>query len=320
MPRATRENAPAQELSYVAGACFAAGTEAWTRSWEIGRRHLMPPGALPSLADYRHCATEMATVPWLTLARLGAELRAPDRPAPAAAEHEVLGKRLRLPIGIRRATQGLALYAVDAEPVHGDLQAGGGHFQAVDLGRQRTAVALSGVHYEESGLGSYDEIYLAYLVTPRGDATAIGLHIAACPVSDPFACEAGRALWGYPKSVEPVTFTPQAQAATWHLAAPGGGGVAVTFAPGGGGGSADVPITSYTMLGGHPHVTTLTHTGRHERIRSDGGAVALTVEGEGARPRLGYLLRRLGLASARPFLSVWTGQMSGAFGAPRRLE
>lgn len=316
MPRARPHDPVTSELARLGRAWLAAESEACSRAWEIGWRHLASGGAVASPAGARRYLAEMATVPWLALGRLGADLRRGDAAGAPVGDRRVLGRPVTVPVRVERATQGFALYAVPAAPVVSDLRARGDHFRAVDLGGQRTAAALSGVRYEASGLGAYDEVYLAYLVAPREAPTALGLYLAACPVSDRFAAEAGRALWGYPKTVETVTVALHAQAVTWRVGASRGDAVALTFARGGAGASTGVPVPSYSVLDGRPRVATLTRTGRDERVRGDGAGVTVTLAGGSGRSGLALAVRRLGLAGSRPFLSVWTERMSGAFGAP----
>ena len=65
-------------------------------------------------------------------------------------------------------------------------------------------MALALIDYLDNDLGDYDEIALSFVVeNPPGHAApaaavAVATYIHRLPVSQPFTCEAGRGIWGFP--------------------------------------------------------------------------------------------------------------------------
>jgi hypothetical protein len=326
-------------LTRLGRALVASGTTFWTRSLEIGLRHArllpdpaagtgkrvpLPDGGGRALVDaYRHYASEMALVPWLALDQLGAELAGggePRAPHPAV----VAGKTVPIPTRVRRAMQGLAVYAVPAPAALRLLQARRIPFAPVPLGFARAAVAVTGARYASSDLGAHDEIGVALLVTPRSRPWAPGLHFLELPVNGHLSCEAGKAIWGYPKTEETLEMTSDRSRVAWTLRAERGGARVLTlgFPRGGGGSSTSIPLRTYTLFEGKAHRTVFTRTGRGERILAGTGPVTLSLGAPGTRRRHRVVetLRQLGLPGAPLILHAWTEAMSGEFGPPLLLR
>ena len=340
MPSTTGPLAPG--WTRMGRALFVSGTDCWTRSWEIGLRYLRlaadlsvrdpdgrsgsrgPGGAL--FDAYRHFITEMAMVPGLAAERFAAELTPADTGAAtaAAAPPPVEGRSIRLPARVEDAAQGLAMYAVPARAVEEALAERALPFVPVDLGRGAAALAIFGVRYVLSDLGTYDEIGFAFLVAPRQDPLAMGLHFFELPVSSRFSCAAGKAIWGYAKTEETIDVAAGESETSWTLRRKAGSGrvLTITFPRGGGGSSTAIPLPTYTLLGGRPHRTVFVRTGRGERILAGGGRVMLALGDEQANAGDGLwrTLRRLGLPAAPVILHAWTEHMSGEMGAPLPLS
>lgn len=95
---------------------------------------------------------------------------------------------------------------------------GTGLVPALKWGRSYV-VAIGLVQYEESDLGSYNEVIVAIPSLPEGmkkpfsswldligslENRKVGQHIIQIPVTSEFSRAAGNELWGYPKIVAPV--------------------------------------------------------------------------------------------------------------------
>jgi hypothetical protein len=316
----------------------------WGRSLEIGGRYVSKSLAdasvvgqgTPASADFvgaflrefRHYAGEMALVPWLALERLGDGLRSPDllgQPGKTVYD-EIEGRRVILPVRVLDAAQGMAVYAVSREVVQTFLTDTKAPFNAVDLGRGRTALAIFGVHHREGDLGSFNEVGAAFYVAPQVDPLAIGLYIFDFPVNSSFSNVAGKAIWGYAKSLATVDVAFESTRATWTLARAGARQPVLTigFPRGGHGASTAIPLPTYTLSGPAPaHITrtVVTRTGRGERIRTHGRGVRLELGNPTANAddRLWRILHQLDVAGRRPMLHAWTEHMSAEFGIPATL-
>jgi hypothetical protein len=326
-------------LTRLSRALLASGTAFWTRSLEVGLRHagLLPdPAARPlghgppqrgpgrNIVDaYRHYATEIALVPWLAVERFAEELAGDRRPR-ASPSTTVAGKAVPIPTQVRAAMQGLAVYAVPARIALRALHERRAPFVPFSLGFGRAAVAVTGVRYVSSDLGAHDEIGVALLVTPKGNPWAPGLHFLELPVNGRLSCEAGKVIWGYPKTEETIEVRLERSRVAWTLRSKKDGSrvLTIVFPRGGGGSSTSIPLRTYTLLKGKAHRTVFTRTGRGERIRAGTGPVTLSFGTHSAGPvhRLAGTLRKLGLPVAPLILHSWTEAMSGEFGAPLPLR
>ena len=75
-------------------------------------------------------------------------------------------------------------------------------------------LSIACIDYRDNDLGDYNEVSIALFVRKRGDRKGVpyigaaadmmrGLlptHIIHLPVNQSFTCEAGKAIWGFPKS------------------------------------------------------------------------------------------------------------------------
>ncbi len=318
-----------REVLRIGSALMLSAGELWGRWLDIGVRHGRAAAGLPPeaataagrptpVAAFRHVLEELALAPWLAWARLGEELG--RRPTPAPRVYTIAGRPLVLPARVQDAAQGLALYAVPEPAANAILAARGVPARATGLGRGVAGLALFGVRYRVSDLGTFEEMGAALLVVPEGDPWASGLYFLLHPVTGAFSCEAGNVVWGYPKTLEPIDSAWGPRHVTWRLRQGPAGPplLAVTFPRGGAGASVAVPMPTYTLLDGTLHRTVFTRTGVGERIQVGGGEVALALGDPaacGSDPRWA-VLRALGLGQAPPILHAWTEHLSGEFGPP----
>jgi len=231
----------------------------------------------------------------------------------APTSYEIQGRTVRLPVEVRRAWSASALYAVPAAAVEPLLP--GDAFAPLDLGGGQTQLVITLVDYQDNDLDSYREIGVVFFVVPRGSGPEqAGTYIWRLPVNQSFTCEAGRTIWGFPKTVERIDYdeTPdRVRGVLWM-----DGRVVLDLAlPRGGTPTADATTTgvTYTWLHGAAHRTPMT----------TGGAAVLNPAGAPASLALGDhpiadALRSLGLPKP-PALVTWVPHMKGSFGAAEKL-
>jgi hypothetical protein len=229
---------------------------------------------------------------------------------------EIQGRRVTMPVVVRDASNAVVVYPVDAARAARLLP--GDAFEIVADGGQAQLV-LGMVDYRDNDLGSYREIAVVLFVRPRGAApAAAGTFIYRLPVTESFTCEAGSRIWGFPKTVEEITYDWTDGHATGTLVMDGQTvftlrvprGRLVPGAP------EDPPMAglTYTYVDGRPHRTRFTTGGSGTTLTPGGEGVDLTL---GTHP-LAATLRDLGLP-ATPLMSSWTEHMRGTFEAPEVL-
>lgn len=109
-----------------------------------------------------------------------------------------------MPVRIRKATQHMAMFSVDADAAQRMIDYSG---LQVCRYRPRKAVAvLMLMHYVDGDLGQYLEYGTNIMVNPPGSNASglralqsAGAFIHHLPVDQAFTLEAGRTIWGYPK-------------------------------------------------------------------------------------------------------------------------
>ena len=111
-----------------------------------------------------------------------------------------------LPVRIRDASQGLAVYRVGRKAVQAVLDEECSAFRAVDLGSDDTALEVFVVDYREGDLGSHRELGVNFFVTLKSQPyQAPGMYIKELPVDRRFTFTA-RKIWGYPKTLADLEF------------------------------------------------------------------------------------------------------------------
>lgn len=115
-----------------------------------------------------------------------------------------------MPVRVRKASQHLAMFSVDADAAQRMIDHSG---LTVCRFRPRKAVAvLMLMHYIDTDLGQYYEYGTNIMVNPPGSNASglralqsAGAFIHHLPVDQPFTLEAGRTIWGYPKVMADFT-------------------------------------------------------------------------------------------------------------------
>lgn len=124
--------------------------------------------------------------------------------------HTIAGTVLTMPVRVRRATQHMAMFAVDAAAAQQMIDYSG--LRVFRLRPNRAVVVLMLMHYLDSDLGQYYEYGTNVMVNPPGenlagprDMQSAGAFVHHLPVDQSFTLEAGRKIWGYPKVLADFT-------------------------------------------------------------------------------------------------------------------
>ncbi len=236
-----------------------------------------------------------------------------------------------LPARVRDAAQGFVVYRaardsvqdlLDTDPI---VEQTGVPLRTWDIGSGDTPIAIFLVDYRETDLGSYQELGIACFVSPQDDALALGMHFLTLYVNDPFSCDAGRKIWGFPKELARLDFDYKDKKVSCTLVEDGKDLLELTLPRSGSASSAKIPFSSYTLKKdeeGNCFLvrTTFKRSGNKEMIRVKPKEVMLKVLNGGQQSPHGLhqLLFALGIdKNAKPLLCSWTEHMSGEFSAPR---
>lgn len=245
---------------------------------------------------------------------------------PADHAYEIQGRAVTLPCQVREATSAAATFLVEAEAVRRLMP--GSELRAAEALPGRALCSIACIDYRDNDLGDYDEISIAFFVRPQGDSAGIpylgtwtdlvrgrlGTWIWRLPVNQSFTCEAGRRIWGFPKTVEQIAFSVEQDgrvACRWD--SDGRHVLTLRSRRGGERTLPDSQNTTFTWIEGVPHRT---------RFVSGASGVGIRI-GTGTELELGdhaiaEELRQLGLPR-RPLMSVWMEHMHGRFEAPEKL-
>lgn len=245
------------------------------------------------------------------------------QPAAAAPgrSYVIEGRTVTMPVVVRDATSAAATYLVSAAAARCLLP--GPELDVVELLPGRALFSIACIQYRDNDLGNYNEVSLAFFVRRRdeprgvpwlGAATALmrsrlATWIWKLPVDQAFTCAAGRGIWGFPKTIEEITFTESDGRSSCRLVMGGRHVLTLAMARGGSRTLPDAAMTTFTYLDGGLHRTAFASGASGVGIHL--GGVDLTL---GDHPIAGDL-RALGLPR-RAMLAVWLGRMHGRFEAP----
>jgi hypothetical protein len=228
--------------------------------------------------------------------------------------YEIQGQTVTLPVVVRQARAGVAFFDVDAAAAQAFVP--GDAFEVVESTPGVAQLLIALIDYEDNDLGDYLEVGLTLFVRPRGAATdgsADGTFIVHLPVDQSFTCEAGRTIWGFPKTVQEITADHGDTSSCWSLTMDGQLVLRITVPRGGDDEMADMEIQTYTYKDGAPHTTPF----------RQGGSGSSIGFGEGVELELGdhpiaKELAALGLPKPAS-MSTWTERMHGTFEAANPL-
>jgi hypothetical protein len=221
--------------------------------------------------------------------------------------YEIAGRTVTMPVQVRDASAATVIFEVDAAAATALLP--DAQFSVIESAPGRAQVALGLIDYRDNDLGSYHEVGVILFVRPAAGGPD-GSFITRLPVDQPFTCEAGNVIWGFPKTVEQIDVVDGDGVTTWTLTMDGELVLRLTAPSTGTDVMEPMTLVSYTLIDGVPHATAFTQ----------GGSGASMAFGEGVSLELGSHpvskeLASLGLP-APVVVSTWTGQMQATFETP----
>jgi Acetoacetate decarboxylase (ADC) len=236
----------------------------------------------------------------------------PSSPA-GAGEYLIAGRTVRMPCVVRDASAGTAMFDVPLDAARVILP--GDAFDVVESSPGRAQLIIAVIDYRDNDLGDYLEVGVTLFVTPRGAGPdAAGTFITRLPVDQEFTCAAGRAIWGFPKTVEDIALDYAADAVTATLRMDGEVVLRLTLPRGGDDAMPPMPMTTYSYIDGVAHATAFTQGGTGAQLLPHGDGVRLEL---GQHP-VAKDLASLGLPAAA-VMSTWTEHMAGSFETPAPL-
>lgn len=243
--------------------------------------------------------------------------------APSAAPRSFLGRSVTLPVEVRDARAATAAFVVDAAAARRWLP--DDTLDVTQVWPGRTLLSLGAIDYRDNDLGDYDEISIALFVHPRRGARRGALsgladlfrgrletYIHRLPVNQAFTCEAGRGIWGFPKTVDEIALRTEGDRLVCDWAQTGRPILRFEAPARGGRTLPDQTMTTWTRIDGRWHRTRFTQGGGDARVRPGGARLTLH-----AHP-IADELRALGLPR-RALFTTWMGHMHGRFEAPEPL-
>jgi hypothetical protein len=245
-------------------------------------------------------------------------------PPAAAPLFRIQGRDVRLPVVVRHATSGSATFLVRAAAARRLLPGPGLEPAEVLPGRALLSIAV--IDYKDNDLGDYNEVSIALFVRTPGAGRGIpwlgdwiamargrlGTFIVHLPVDQDFTCEAGRTIWGFPKTVQKIDLAYRPQRMTCQLFEDGEPALTLTLPRGGDRVLPDQDLTTYTFIEGVLHRTAFRSGAEGFAVRAGGAELVL------GRSRIAAELRSLGLPRRALFTS-WMERMHGRFEAAEKV-
>jgi hypothetical protein len=238
--------------------------------------------------------------------------------------YSIEGRDLGYPTEFRDGQSMMGAFLVSAKAL--DRLLADSPFTPAVVVPRRGLVSLSCVHYTDTDCGEYDEIALAtfvelpdqqsrlpYLPVWRRIAGGeIASHSWRLAVTTELSCQAGLRMWGFPKTVEDLSYGIDDGTACMTWRADGTDVLRFSVPARGERTSGPVSPPVYSVFEGAPHVGHLTQNyrgvGYHRRgVRLELGDHPVADE-----------LRGLGVGP-RPVMGVWNGHLQFEMGAPRRV-
>jgi hypothetical protein len=231
-----------------------------------------------------------------------------------ADSYEIQGQTVTMPVEVRDASTGTAAFDV---PVAAARELLPPEIEPVASSEGISQVVIALIDYRDNDLGDYHEIGITFFVRPTGapaDGSADGTYISRLPVDQSFTCEAGRTIWGFPKTVEEIDWSYEDASVTATLRMDGELVMRLTVPRGGDDEMPPIPMVSYSLIDGKPFATDFTQGGAGSQVLVGGDGVSLEL---GDHP-VAKELASLNLPGPA-VMSTWTEHMRGTFAAPRPL-
>lgn len=239
-------------------------------------------------------------------------------------EYVIQGRTVSMPCVVRDARSATATWLVPTAAAQALLP--GPELEIAEVGPGRGLLSIACIDYLDNDLGDYNEVSIAFFVKESGARRGIPYagnaldmirgklptHIIHLPVNQSFTCEAGRVIWGFPKTVDEIDFDTSGARAhcTWSQ---GDHEVLRISMPIGG--AREFPeqsLCTYSYIDSVLCKTEFASSAKDLGIKLGGASIEL-----GAHP-IADDLRSLGLPKPA-LMSMWMGKMRGTFGPPRRV-
>ncbi len=234
----------------------------------------------------------------------------------------IQGRTVTMPCVVRDACSATATWLVPSGAAQKLLP--GPELEIAEVMPGRGLLSIACIDYRDNDLGDYNEVSIAFFVRERGAqgrlpyaGTALDMmrgrlptHIVHLPVNQSFTCEAGRTIWGFPKTVDEIEFDTSGERAlcTWNRE--GNNVLRVSMPIGGKRSFPEQTLCTYSYIEGTLHKTDFTSSADELGVQLGGADIEL-----GAGP-IADELRSLGLPK-RALMSMWLGKMRGRFEAAK---
>jgi hypothetical protein len=233
---------------------------------------------------------------------------------PQGMRYDIAGRTVTMPCVVRDASAGTALFDVDAAAARALVP---GEFDLVESAPGRCQMVIAVIDYRDNDLGDYLELGITFFVTPAGgggDGDQAGTFITRLPVNQEFTCEAGRTIWGFPKTVEDIALDYADTSVTCTLRMDRALVLRLTLPRGGSDEMPPLPMTTYSLIDGVAQQTAFTQGGTGSQVLLGGDGVTLVL---GDHP-VAKELATLGLPAPAQ-MATWTEHMQGTFETPEPL-
>lgn len=238
----------------------------------------------------------------------------------SAPSFVIQGREVRLPVVVRDAASGAATYAVSTAAARRLIP--GTALEPVEIWPGRALCSLAVIDYRDNDLGDYNEVSIAFFVRERGGARGlpyagtvadflrgrVATYIRHLPVDQSFTCDAGRTIWGFPKTVQRIDFSSGEGRARCALHMDGQHVLTLSVPRGGGRRLPDSVMTTYSFIDGAAHKTAFSSGGEGVGFHLGGAELSL-----GTHP-IADELRSLGLPK-RALMTMWMEHLHGSFDA-----
>lgn len=238
------------------------------------------------------------------------------------SEYFIQGRTVNMPCVVRDACSASATWLVSSRAAQALLP--GPELQIAEVLPGRGLLSIACIDYRDNDLGDYNEVSVAFFVRKRGDRSKVpfvgagfdmmrGLLptlIVHLPVNQAFTCEAGRTIWGFPKTVDEIDFDTSGDRARCIWDQGGHNVLRLSLPIGGKRHFPEQTLRTYSYIDGALHETAFVSSADDLGLRIGGAEIEL-----GAHP-IADELRSLGLPKPA-LMSMWMGKMRGRFEAAR---
>jgi len=235
----------------------------------------------------------------------------------------IQGRTVSLPAVVRDATAMSAMFVVSASAVRRLIGHPGLHVPELFPGR--TLCMIAGIEYRDNDLGQCNEVSINFFVKYGGTRPTplfgllsgirtreVGAYVHRLPVTTSFSRDAGREIWGFPKTVDEIEFREEEDRRICRLVGNGTHAFTLSVARGGRRRMKDMALDAYVQREGKVWKTASVMGGEDAGTRLGGASITL-----GAHA-IADELRSLGLPKP-PLMSTWIGKMWATFDVPKQL-